>query len=192
MNTTRTPHSSSVEQGTRRRRVSRLFAAATTAFAVAAVTALGTGTAQAATWGGGQIVSSGVACNHGARTMDVSASTSQMYNYAAYVNGQWVRYRVFTRDVTRSTGAWVPSTGWSAWQWVNGTSAGGTFGTYDTTVRQSVDIGTTRLYGTAGHNYQASVQYDWWMGSDAIGSDPDMTFTESYSYFYFNPSRCVF
>jgi len=37
MNTTRTPHSSSVEQGARPRRVSRLFAAATAAFAVATI-----------------------------------------------------------------------------------------------------------------------------------------------------------
>ena len=155
------------------------------------MTALGTGTAQAATWGGGQIVSSGVACNHGARTMDVSASTSQMYNYAAYANEQLVRYRVFTRDVTYGTGPWVLSASWSAWQWVNGTTYGGTFGTYDVPIYRAVPIGTTRLYGAAGHNYQASVQYDWWMGTDAIGTDPDMTYTESYSYFYFSPSRCV-
>ena len=182
----------SVESRPRPRRVRQMFALATAASAMAAVTVLGTGTAQAATWGGGQIVGSGVACNHATRTIDVAASTSQMYNYSAYANGQWVRYRVFTRDVTYSTGGWVLSASWSPWQWVNGTLAGGTFGTYDTTTHRAIDIGTTRLYGAAGHNYQAAVQYDWWMGTDAIGTDYGVSYTEVSGYFYYNPSRCVF
>jgi hypothetical protein len=158
---------------------------------VAALT-LGVGTANATNWGGGQITGSGVGCNRLTHTFAVEAAASQMFSYSAYRNGQYVRYRVYTRDVTyNANSSYVISANWSPWVWVNGLSYGGTFGTFDVPIYRTITIGSTRFWGTAGHSYQALVEYDWWMGKDVTGVDPNAIYTEKSGLFYFDTTRCI-
>lgn len=190
-NRTSVAPSASARQRSASRRITRRVVLAFGAVLVALASVFGLAVpADATTWGGGQITSSSTWCWPTTHSMEVSASASQFTNSAAYTNGQWIRYRIQTRDVTySSSSSWVNSTGWSAWVWINGiTTASTLWGPY--TITSPMTLGTTRLYGTARHQYQTRVQYDWWTGASNVGTDPEMSYSQYQSVYVTNPSKC--
>lgn len=50
---------------------------------------------------------------------------------------------------------------------------------------------SNKVFGSAGHNYQVSVQIDWWTGTDNVASFVT-SYTQILSGRYLNPSSCSF
>jgi hypothetical protein len=147
--------------------------------------------------GYGVSVSADVSCDKATRTMTVSESASTMQAsglygpiVGPYDNGQWVRYNVWARN-TRTT-TWTQIYTWSPWQFIAGVSSTPLV----ERLQNVTDLGTNRVTGAAGNNYQILVQVDWWTGRDNIVNvTPSYTQpyrTDAYNVYYLHPSACSF
>jgi hypothetical protein len=139
---------------------------------------------------------SNVGCNAANATMSVSASVTTMqgegflggYVPTEYDAGQWMRYRVFAREIGQA--AWTPVFTWSAWEWVQSMTFSG-----EVSINSPVSLGTSVVQGTPGHRYEARVQVDYWTGQENLYEAPasySQTLSIGWYTYDVTPSFCTF
>ena len=147
--------------------------------------------------GYGVSVGADVYCDKATRTMTVNERTSTMQSSGPsgpvagpYDAGQWVRYNVWARETAAASYTQIYS--WSQWRYISTVTST----PYVERLEIPAELGTNRVTGAAGHNYQVIVQIDWWTGKDNIAnitpSYSQILKTSPYTTYYLEPSKCVF
>ena len=183
-------------------RITRKLSAVAAVFAVTALAsspahALNNNAPNLTIGGYGVSVGANVFCDKASRSMTVTESTSTMQSSGPfgpvagpYDAGQWVRYNVWARDITASK--WTQIYSWSPWAYIKTLTST----MYVERLQVPADLGTNRVFGSAGHSYQVLVQVDWWTGKDNVANiTPNYSQvykTDAYNTYYFEPSMCQF